>query len=214
LRIQGDLLAAHAMGIRNLFVTMGDPTRIGDYPEAMDSYDIVPSGLIQLITQQFNQGVDKSGQSIGHPTSFVVGCAVSLTPADPVREIKLLRKKIRKGADFALTQPVFDPQVAKAFIDRYEAEYDEPILPIVAGIKPLYNGRNAEFLHHEIPGIHIPESLRQRMKEAKNPQQEGVQISQEIFQELRPFIHGVYMIPAFGRFDLVADCLDAIVNVR
>ena len=93
LRIQGDLLAAHAMGIRNLFVAMGDPTRIGDYPEAMDSYDIVPSGLIQLIKQQFNQGVDKSGQSIDQPTSFVVGCAVNLTPADPEREMQAAAQK-------------------------------------------------------------------------------------------------------------------------
>ena len=210
LRIQGDLLAAHAMGIRNLFVTMGDPTRIGDYPEAMDSYDIVPSGLIQLIKQQFNQGVDKSGQSIDQPTSFVVGTALNLTPADPAWEMKLLRKKVRNGADFALTQPVFDPKAAQAFVAMYEAEYGEPILPLVAGIKPLYNGRNAEFLHHEIPGISIPQALRQRIKDAANPQQEGVQMAQEILQELRPILHGVYLIPAFGRIDLVADVLDVV----
>ncbi|MEJ2749041.1 MAG: methylenetetrahydrofolate reductase, partial [Anaerolineae bacterium] len=210
LRIQGDLLAAHAMGIRNLFVTMGDPTRIGDYPEAMDSYDIVPSGLIQLIKQQFNHGVDKSGQSIDQPTSFVVGAALNLTPADPEREMKLLRKKIRNGADFALTQPVFDPQAAKDFVAAYEAAYDDPILPLVAGIKPLYNGRNAEFLHHEVPGVNIPAALRQRMNDAANPQQEGVRIAQEILQELRPILHGVYLIPAFGRYDLVADVLDVL----
>jgi homocysteine S-methyltransferase len=210
LRVQGDLLAAHAMGIRNLFVTMGDPTRIGDYPEAMDSYDIVPSGLIQLIKQQFNQGVDKSGQSIDQPTSFVVGTALNLTPADPEREMKLLRKKIRNGADFALTQPVFDPVAAKSFVAAYEDKYGEPIIPIVAGIKPLYNGRNAEFLHNEIPGIHIPSCLRQRMKDSAKPQQEGVSIAQEILQNLRPILHGVYLIPAFGRIDLVADVLDGL----
>jgi homocysteine S-methyltransferase len=210
LRIQGDLLAAHAMNIRNLFVTMGDPTRIGDYPEAMDSYDIVPTGLIQLIKQQFNHGVDKSGQSIDQPTTFVVGTALNLTPADPASEMKLLRKKIRNGADFALTQPVFDPQAALDFVMAYEAEYGEPILPIVAGIKPLYNGRNAEFLHNEIPGITIPLELRQRMNDSANPQQEGVRIAQDILQELRPILHGVYLIPAFGRFDLVADVLDIL----
>ncbi len=210
LRIQGDLLAAHAMNIRNLFVVMGDPTRIGDYPEAMDSYDIVPSGLIQLIKQQFNQGVAKSGQSIDQPTSFVVGCALNLTPVDPQREMRLLRKKIRNGADFALTQPVFDPPAAKAFVAQYEAEYGEPIPPLLAGIKPLYNGRNAEFLHHEIPGMSIPKPLRRRMQDAANPQQEGVHIAQEILQELQPIIQGVYMIPAFGRYDLVADVLDTL----
>ena len=214
LRIQGDLLAAHAMKLRNLFVVMGDPTRIGDYPEAMDSYDIVPSGLIQLIKQQFNQGVDKSGQSIDQPTSFVVGCALNLTPADPQREMRLLRKKVRNGADFALTQPVFDPPAANAFVEMYEAEYEEPILPLVAGIKPLYNGRNADFLHHEIPGMYIPQPLRQRMKDAAHPQQEGVRIAQELMQELRPILHGVYMIPAFGRYDLVADVLDSLPSLN
>jgi 5,10-methylenetetrahydrofolate reductase len=116
LRIQGDLLAAYSMRIRNLFVTMGDPTRIGDYPEAMDSYDIVPTGLIQLIKKQFNSGVDMSGRAIDRPTQFTVGCALNLTPKDPERELRLLRKKIRNGADFALTQPIFDPPAAQEFL--------------------------------------------------------------------------------------------------
>ncbi|RMG91623.1 MAG: bifunctional homocysteine S-methyltransferase/methylenetetrahydrofolate reductase [Chloroflexi bacterium] len=210
LRVQGDLLAAHAMGIRNLFVVMGDPTRIGDFPEAMDSYDIVPTGLIQLIKEQFNKGMDKAGHSIDQPTNFVVGCALNLTPSDVEREMKLLRKKIRNGADFALTQPVFDPQAARAFIQAYEDRYEEPILPLVVGIKPLYNSRNAEFLHNEVPGMIIPEPLRERMRQAQNPQQEGVRIAQEILGELRPFVHGVYMMPAFGRYDLVADVLDIL----
>ena len=210
LRIQGDLLAAYALGIRNLFVTMGDPTRIGDYPEAMDSYDIVPTGLIQLIKKQLNQGVDKAGQSIDRPTNFTVGCALSLTPSDPERELKLLRKKINHGADFALTQPVFDPDVAIQFIKRYEEMYDEPILPIIMGIKPLYNGRNAEFLHHEVPGMIIPKIQRERMKQSSTPQHEGVAIAQEILQAMRPHVQGIYLMPAFGRYDLTADVLDVL----
>lgn len=210
LRIQGDLLAAYAMGIRNLFVTMGDPTKIGDYPEAMDGYDIVPTGLIHLIKQQFNSGLDKAGNSIDQPTNFMVGCALSLTPGDPEREMKLLRRKIRNGADFAVTQPVFDPAAAKQFIDLYETTYEEKMLPLIAGVKPLYNGRNAEFLHHEVPGISIPEPLRQRMAEANDPQQEGVAIAQEILLALRPFTQGVYFMPAFGRYDLVANVMDVL----
>lgn len=210
LRIQGDLLAAYALGVRNLFVTMGDPTRIGDFPEAMDSYDIVPTGLIQLIKKQFNAGVDKSGQALDHPTNFTVGCALSLTPANPERELKLLRKKIGNGADFALTQPVFDPAAAQAFVRRYEETYEEPIIPLIAGIKPLYNGRNAEFLHNEVPGVNIPEAQRRRMAGAADPQAEGVAIAQEIVAEIRPFTQGVYLIPAFGRYDLVADVLDVL----
>ena len=208
LRIQGDLLAAHAMGIRNLFVAMGDPTRIGDYPEAMDSYDIVPTGLIELIKKQFNQGLDNAGLSIDQPTSFVVGCALSLTPKDIDAELRLLRKKVEHGADFALTQPVFDPEAALAFLEAYGRAYGEPPPPILAGIKPLYNSRNAEFLHHEVPGITIPEALRERMRLAEKPQVEGVQIAREIAATLRPHVRGFYFMPAFGRYDLVADVLD------
>ncbi len=210
LRVQGDLLAAHAMNIRNLFVTMGDPTKIGDYPEAMDSYDIVPTGLIQLIKEQFNSGLDKAGQAIDQATSFVVGCALSLTPADPEREIKLLQKKVRMGADFALTQPVFDPPAARRFVEQYQETTGEPILPLVAGIKPLYNSRNAEFLHNEVPGIIIPDAQRQRMAQASDPQREGVLIAQELLAEIRPFVQGVYLMPAFGRYDLTADVIDSI----
>ena len=210
LRIQGDLLAAYAMGICNLFVTMGDPTRIGDYPEAMDSYDIVPTGLIHLIKQQFNSGLDKAGNSIDQPTNFMVGCALNLTPSDPEREMSLLGRKIRSGADFAVTQPVFDPAAARQFVDLFESKYEEKMLPLIVGVKPLYNDRNAEFLHHEVPGMSIPEPLRQRMAQANQPQQEGVAIAQEILQALRPFTQGVYLMPAFGRYDLVANVMDVL----
>jgi homocysteine S-methyltransferase len=189
---------------------MGDPTRIGDYPEAMDSYDIVPTGLIQVIKQQFNTGLQQSGASIDEPTSFVVGCALTMTPPDAEKEAKLLYKKIRNGADFALTQPIFDPQAAREFVTLYQQMIGEPMIPIVAGLYPLFNGRNAEFLHNEVPGMVIPEALRQRMHKARDPQQEGVLIAREILAELRPFVQGVYLMPAFGRYDLVADVLDIL----
>jgi methionine synthase / methylenetetrahydrofolate reductase (NADH) len=210
IRIQGDLLAAHALNIRNLFVTMGDPTRIGDFPDAMDSFDIVPSGLIQLIKEYLNKGVDKAGHSIDQPTNFVAGCALNLTPADVDREMKLLRKKVKSGADFALTQPIFDAQTAIDFIDRYQDTYGEAILPVLAGVKPLYNSRNAEFLHHEVPGLYIPDAYRERMRGAGDMQQEGIAIAQEILLQLRPYVQGVYMMPAFGRYDLVAEVLDCL----
>jgi homocysteine S-methyltransferase len=213
LRVQGDLLAAHALGIRNLFVIMGDPTKIGDYPEAMDNYDIVPTGLIHLIKNRLNSGLDQAGQSIDQPTSFVVGCAVSLEPQDEARELRLLHKKIKNGADFALSQPVFNPARAQAFLAAYQAEFGEPAIPVVVGIQPLYNSGNAEFLHNEVPGITIPDSYMERLHTAADPPQEGVQIAQEILEAVRPFASGVYMIPAFGRYDLVADVLDALSSV-
>lgn len=213
LRVQGDLLAAYALGIRNLFVVMGDPTQIGDYPEAADNYDIVPTGLIHLIKHQLNSGVDQHGRSIDQPTSFVVGCALNLEARDRAQEMKLLRKKVTNGADFALTQPIFNPTLAKEFIAAYEAEYGEPILPIIAGVKPLYNARNAEYLHNEVPGVSIPDDLRERMQAASEPQREGARIAQEMMEELRPAVQGVYLMPAFGRYDLVADVLDGLRDV-
>ena len=210
LRIQGDLLAAYAMNVRNLFVVMGDPTHIGDYPEAMDNYDIVPTGLIQLIKERLNVGLEQSGESLDRPTNFVVGCALSLEPQEPERQLRLLKKKVRNGADFALTQPIFNPQAARSFIERCRSELREEMIPIVAGIQPLYNGNNAEFLHNEVPGITISAQHRERMQAAEEPQQEGVKIAREILEEIQPHVQGAYLIPQFGRYDLVADVLDML----
>ena len=212
LRVQGDLLAAHALGVRNLFVVMGDPTRIGDFPDAMDGYDIVPTGLIQLIKQRFNKGVDHSGRPIDQPTSFTVGCALSLEADDPDRQLHLLGKKIENGADFALTQPVFNVDVALPFLERCRAEFGAAMLPVVAGIQPLFNSKNAEFLHHEVPGIMISTAHRERMAaaETEDVQTEGVAIAREIVQALRDAVSGIYLIPAFGRYDLAAQVLDVL----
>ena len=212
LRVQGDLLAAYSLQVRNLFVTMGDPARIGDYPEAMDTYDIVPTGLIQLIKQQFNAGFDQAGRRLDQPTNFVVGCAMSLQPKDPAHEIKLLTKKIQSGADFALTQPVFDPQAARQFITTYQEQTGQKMLPLIVGIQPLFNSANAEFLHNEVPGISIPDALRQRMHDATDPQAEGVRIAQEIIEVFNVVVQGVYLIPAFGRYDLAANVLDILAG--
>jgi homocysteine S-methyltransferase len=210
LRVQADLLAGHALDVRNLFVTMGDPARIGDYPDAMDSYDIVPTGLIQLITRQMNSGRDKAGALLDQPTNFTVGCALSLEPREFEAEARLLHKKVQSGAHFALTQPVFDPQRAQAFLDFYAEQHGPLTLPLIIGIQPLYNSRNAEFLHNEVPGITIPESYRERMAAAADPQAEGVQIAGEIVAGVRGFARGIYIVPAFGRYDLAADVIDRV----
>ena len=138
LRVQGDLLAAHALGIRNVFVVMGDPTSIGDYPEAADNFDIVPSGLIKLIKEGFNTGVDHSGTSIGQPTSFFVGSALNLCPQDFATETKNLKRKLKSGADFFLTQPIFDPQLAESFLKHYAEENGPLDKPVLVGILPIF----------------------------------------------------------------------------
>src|SRR5512146_2355378 len=157
LRVQGDLLAAHALGIRNVFVVMGDPTSIGDYPEAADNYDLVPSGLLKLIKQGFNTGVDHSGVSIGQPTNFFVGAALNLCPPDMENEVKNLHRKIKAGADFFLTQPIYVADDAHRLLEAYEARYGKLEKPILVGILPLVSARHTSFLHHEVPGIFIPE---------------------------------------------------------
>ena len=210
LRVQADLLAAHALGVRNLFVTMGDPARIGDHPDASDDYDLVSTGLIRLLKERMNVGLDQSGALLDQPTHFTIGCATSLTPADPQREAALLSKKIRSGADFALTQPCFDADSARSFIDLQRADSGGATIPLLLGIQPLYNARNAEFLHNEVPGIRIPQRHRDRMRAAADPAAEGVAIALEVVDELRADVQGVYVIPAFGRYDLAADILDAV----
>jgi homocysteine S-methyltransferase len=211
LRVQGDLLAAHALGIRNVFVVMGDPTSIGDYPEAMDDYDLVPSGLMKLIAQRFNQGVDHAGSDIGQPTSFFVGCALNLLPSNPEREIKVLRRKIANGANFALTQPVYQTEKALEFLKFYEDQFGPLEIPLLVGILPLYGSRHAAFLHNEVPGIVIPDEIRERIASAgESAPQAGVRISAKLVEQVKTWGQGVYIMPAFGRYDLAAEVIEQI----
>jgi len=211
LRVQGDLLAAHALHVRNLFVVMGDPPSIGDYPEATDNYDVVPSGLVKLIKQNFNHGTDSAGSSIGRPCSFTVGVALDPGSPDTDREIKTLRKKIEAGADFALTQPVFDSAVVRAFLKRYEELHGSLKLPLLMGILPLASARHAEFLHNEVPGITLTSAVLDRMRLAGDKgRQEGIKIAQELLMELRELGAGVYLMPPFGRFDTAAEVFSVV----
>ena len=212
LRIQGDLLAAHTMSLRNLFVVMGDPTHIGDYPEATDTYDVAPSGLIRLIKQGLNRGVDQAGQSIGQPTAFNVGCALNMTAADLDREIRVLQKKLDAGADFALSQAVFEPQRIEDFHHRYEEVTGETLkLPVLMAIMPLYSVKHALYLHNEIPGVRIPDEIFQRLEAVGDEAPaEGVKIAGELLKCVKASVQGVYIIPAFGHYDLAAEVIDQV----
>jgi homocysteine S-methyltransferase len=211
IRVQGDLLAAHALGVRNVFVVMGDPTSIGDYPDAMDNYDLVPSGLVKLIKQGFNTGVDHSGANIGQPTSFFVGCALNLNPNSPQDEIKNLVRKIKAGADFSLTQPVFQPEQAIKFLDMVRNEIEGFNLPVLVGILPLNNIRHATFLDQEVPGITITGDVLDRIRKAgDNSHEEGVRIAVELVSQMKGHVHGAYLMPAFNRYDLAAEIVESI----
>jgi methionine synthase / methylenetetrahydrofolate reductase(NADPH) len=211
LRIQGDLLAAHALRIRNVFVVMGDLTEIGDYPDAMDNFDLVPSGLIKLIKQGFNLGVDHSGVEIGQPTSFFVGCALNLNSPEPERELRNLHRKIKAGADFILTQPIYDVSSAEDMLQVYRRTYGDLTTPILAGVLPLFSWKHASYLQNEVPGIVIPPEILTRMQDAgENAPQEGLRIADQLTREMLHWAAGIYLIPAFNRFDLAAHLIEGI----
>ena len=211
LRVQGDLLAAHALGVRNVFVVMGDPTAIGDYPDAMDNYDLVPSGLIKLIKQGFNAGVDHAGMDIGQPTSFFVGCALNLNPNRIEDEIRNLQRKLDAGADFILTQPTYSPSDALRNMDAINKAMAGSPVPILVGILPLASARHAAYLHHEVPGILVPDEIRLRMESAgEDGARTGMEIAIELIRTLRPAIQGVYLMPAFSRYDIAAEIIETI----
>jgi homocysteine S-methyltransferase len=215
LRLQGDLLAAHALDIRNVFVVMGDPAAVGDYPRANDNYDLVPSGLIKLIKQGFNAGVDHAGQAIGQPTSFYVGCALNPCATDVEKEIKNLHKKVQVGADFALTQPVFETAMLRELLRRYGEAYGPLPIPLLVGVMPLANARHASFFHNEVPGVFIPEGVRAQMQAAGDGPEAaatGMRMAQDLLTELRDLqvAQGVYLMPPFNRYHVAAEIIDAV----
>lgn len=212
-RIQGDLLAAHALGIRNLFVCLGDPLTIGDYPHGADVVDLTATGLIALVTGSLNRGTDQAGASIGEPTSFLVGCAVSPAAPDLERECRLLKKKVDAGAAFALTQPLFSLEPLHALRGTYQRVTGESLtLPLLAGVLPLSSVRHAEFIHNEVPGVSLPAPAIERMRAAGEAgQEEGLRMAVEMAAELRSggLAAGMYVMPQFGRYDVAAEIVEA-----
>lgn len=214
LRLQGDLLGAHALGIRNLFVCVGDPVTIGDYPHGSNNVDVTASGLLQLITEAFNAGVDRAGSSIGEATSFFAGGALSPGAPDLVREARLLARKVEAGGRFFLSQPVYDASAFRALRDAYEALAGRELeVPVLVGVLPLVSSRHAEFLHNEVPGIVIPEAARNRLRRAGEGEaawREGRAMAAELIGELRAEgVAGIYVMPQFGRYDRAAEVIEA-----
>ncbi|MEA5079530.1 MAG: bifunctional homocysteine S-methyltransferase/methylenetetrahydrofolate reductase [Anaerolineaceae bacterium] len=212
LRVQGDLLASHAQDVRNVFVVMGDPTSIGDYPNAMDNYDLVPSGLIKLIKQGFNAGMDHAGADIGQPTNFFVGCALNLNPKNMEDELKNLRRKLNAGADFILTQPIYSVDLVEKFMVAYESSEGSKLpIPLLVGLLPLASLRHANFLQSEVPGISIPEFAFKQMADAgDHGAAAGVKLAAELSRNLAGLAQGIYLMPAFGRYDHAAEIIESI----
>jgi homocysteine S-methyltransferase len=212
LRLQGDLLGAHALGIRNLFVCVGDPVAIGDFPQGSNAVDVTATGVLRLITEGFNRGMAHGGASIGEPTSFFVGAAVAPASSDLERECRLLERKVRAGARFLLSQPVFDVGSIARLRETFVEVTGSPLsLPVIGGVVPLVTARHAEFLHNEVPGVRIPQETRDRMRDAgEDGWKVGVEMAVELVASLRELGEaGVYVVPQFGRFDLAAEVVDA-----
>jgi homocysteine S-methyltransferase len=208
--LQADLLGAHALGIQNILAVTGDPPSLGDYPQATAVYDVDSIGLVKII-QRLNQGMDWAGNSIGGPTSFCVGVAVNPAAYDFEKEFNRFEKKVEAGAKFAFTQPQYELKTLEKFLNKTR----HLKIPIFLGILPLHSFRHAEFLHNEVPGIQIPLEQRERMRKAGDKaQEEGIQMARELLLQAKDLVSGVYLMPSFGKYDLVLDVLEGILQKR
>jgi methionine synthase / methylenetetrahydrofolate reductase(NADPH) len=214
LGMQSDLLGAHALGLRNLVLITGDPPKLGDYPSATAVFDVDSIGLTGIVNH-LNSGEDLAGNSIGAPTAFLVGVGVNPGATDLAEEVKRLRLKVRSGAEYAMTQPVFDDSRLRVMMESIE----DLRLPVLVGILPLTSYRNAEFYHNEVPGMNVPEEVRDRMRRAGTGEQarcEGVQIAREALEAALtiPMIRGVYVMPPFGRYEMALEVLEGYLTPR
>jgi methionine synthase I (cobalamin-dependent)/5,10-methylenetetrahydrofolate reductase len=201
--LQSELLGAHALGIRNILALTGDPLRVGDYPNTTGVWNVDSVGLIKVI-RGLNEGHDAAGASIGAKASFHIGAALNLnmTDAETEQEIEKYRQKIEAGAQFLMTQPIYELAPLVRFLERA----GKPPIPMLLGCIPLHSSRHAEFLHNEVPGITIPDDVRARMRAAgERGHEEGLKLARELLTAARSMVEGVYMMPSYGRYDIVGE---------
>lgn len=192
-----DLLGAAALGLRNFLIITGDPPKMGPYPDATAVFDIDSIGLTNLVNR-LNHGLDPGGNPIGQPTAFFIGVGVNPGAIDLDHEIRRFEWKVEAGAEYAITQPIFDVAQFKQFLKRIE----HCRIPIVPGIWPLTSYRNAEFLNNEVPGVSVPPEILERMRKCEDGAaalKEGVKIAQEMLAEVRPYVQGVQVSAPFGK---------------
>jgi len=200
-----DLLGASALGLRNMLLITGDPPKMGPYPDATAVFDIDAIGLTNLVSK-LNRGLDPGANPIGEPTKFVIGVGVNPAAIDPTHELKRYHWKVEAGAEYAITQPVFDPVQLEMFL----ASIEDQRIPIVAGIWPLVSARNAEFLANEVPGVTVPKEVLDRMRRANEKSKEhalaeGIKIAQEMLARVRGSVQGVQVSAPFGRIELALE---------
>jgi homocysteine S-methyltransferase len=209
-----DLLGASAVGLRNMLLVTGDPPKMGPYPDATAVFDIDAIGLTNLVAN-LNRGLDPGGNAIGKPTSFVVGVGVNPAAIDPAHEIKRFEWKVDAGAEFAITQPVFDP----AQLERFLKQVAHVRIPVIAGIWPLVSVRNAEFLANEVPGVMVPDEIIARMRRANEKSKEhgvaeGIAIAREMFERVRDNVQGVQVSAPFGKVELALQVFEGSLRAN
>jgi len=199
--IHSDMAGAHVLGIRNILCLRGDPPSLGGYKDVIGVWDVSAVGLIRIL-KLLNEGQDWTGEKISHHADFFIGASANLN-AEPLEpELRLMRRKVEAGAHFFVTQNVFDPNRLVTFLEK-AARFK---LPILVGVLLLNNERHADFLHTQVPGMYIPEDIRERVRRAGD---DGWREGQAIARDLIAICHekaaGVYLVPAFGRYDLAAE---------
>jgi homocysteine S-methyltransferase len=204
------LIGAHDLGLHNLVVITGDPPKMGDYPDATSVYDVDSIGILKL-GARLNHGVDPAGKPLGATTRFLLATGVEPAALSYERELGRLKEKKAAGAELVMTQPVYDP----AILDRLLVDCKRLGLPVLVGLLPLASFRNAEFLHNEVPGMSVPEAIRERMRKAGTGAQarkEGVAIAREMLAAVRHKVAGAYVMPPLERHELALEVLDGFLD--
>jgi homocysteine S-methyltransferase len=207
LGMQSDLLGAHSMGIRNVLLVTGDPPHVGDFPVATAVFDVDSIGLTNVVAR-LNQGLDIGGQPIGAPTAFHIGVAVNPSALDLEHELRRFKYKVDAGAEFAVTQPIFDVGPLVAFLERFGSS-----IPVLAAVTPLESLRHAEFMANEVPGVYVPDAVVDRMRRAESAggaAQEGLAIASEIVSSVRRHVQGIQISTAAGALETTLGIVKAL----
>lgn len=210
LGMMSDLLGAAALDLHNLLIITGDPPKMGPYPDATAVFDIDAIGLTNMVNK-LNHGLDLGNNPIGRPTAFSIGVGVNPGAVNLEEEIRRFEWKVEAGAEYAITQPVFDTEQLRTFLDKIQ----HVKIPIVAGIWPLVSYRNAEFLHNEVPGVNVTQEILERMRIAsekgkEEAREEGILIARESLLEVRDVIAGVQVSAPFGNVKYALQVFEAL----
>jgi homocysteine S-methyltransferase len=207
LALQSELLGAHALGVLNILAVTGDPPSAGDYPFAKAVFELDSISLCRLV-RQLNSGKDLTGRDMEEPTRFLLGVGVNPTASDLDLEYERFQKKLDAGAQFAFTQPVFDRTTLEAFLNRV-ASFCR--IPIFVGVLPLRSAKHADYIHHEIPDMFVPESVRETMrKSGSEGARVGVEIAQRFLLDVKPLVQGAYLMPPFNKFEMAVEVMSVL----